>query len=100
MRTQDKSDTSRWYRVQMDSGPFSTGANEYELVRDVRDCIRRGVDFTVTWYDTWDEAHKGWAQRTQEQVDKILLDRNQRLGDAVKLANGAVGLSDVVLDKD
>jgi len=52
-----KRELDRWYRVQMNSGPFTTGANEYDLVRDVRDCIRRGVDFVVTWHDTDDEAN-------------------------------------------
>ena len=58
-------DETRWYRCTMDSGPFSVGANEFDLVRYVR-CIRRGVDFTVTWHDTSDEAYGYAVNRTPE----------------------------------
>jgi len=67
-------DETRWYRVQMDSGPFSTGANEYDLVRDVRDCIRRGVDFTVTWHDTSDLA----MSTKPKIIGHVTLDEDER----------------------
>lgn len=93
-----KQDLDRWYRVQMYGGPFSVGANEYDLVRDVRDCIRRGVDFWVTWHDTSDEAHAGhvisdeqercigWIP--QAEVDDILRTREASRNRAVGLADG------------
>ncbi len=94
---------TRWYRVQMSSGPFSVGANEHDLMRDMRDCCRREEDFTLTWHDTLDEAYgqRGAREdgmsapatsRTQEEVNGILRTREAS-------RNRPVGLSDVELDK-
>jgi len=62
---------TRWYRCTMDSGPFSVGDNEYNLMRDVRDCCRRAEDFTITWHDTADEAYAGC-------VGEVILDEQAR----------------------
>ena len=69
---EERHDETRWYRCTMDSGPFSVGANEFDLVRDVRDCIRRGVDFTVTWHDSSDAAYAGGAG------GEVILDEQER----------------------
>lgn len=97
-----KQDLDRWYRVTMDSGPFSVGANEYDLVRDVRDCCRRGVDFVVTWHDTSDEAYSGFLgslildeQERCIEMARHYADRKNR--DASR--NRAKGLADLKLDE-
>jgi len=96
-------DETRWYRVQMDYGPYSTGANEYDLLQYVRECSLAGIDFTVTWYDTSDEAYAGcsnecWSliPRTQDEVNAILRTRQ-----AARAGSGdvAVRLSHVEFDE-
>lgn len=86
----------------MDCGWMATGIGFDTLYYDyVRECVRKGLAFHVTWYDTEDEAHGhvicdeqerciGW--RSQAEVDGILRTREAS-------RNRAVGLADLELDE-
>jgi len=50
-------DTTRYWRIQMDAGPHSCGEGLPFLYDYVRWCVHKGINFTVTWHDTEDEAH-------------------------------------------
>ncbi len=82
IEVKDGHDETRWWRCQMDAGPFATGANEYDLVQSVRDCIRRGVNFVVTWHGTSDEAYAGetdWTRVADEAYSEWRADEEARL---------------------
>ena len=50
---------TRWWRIQMHSGAFSCGEQVHQLRGYVLYCVERGIEFTVSWWDTSDEAHTG-----------------------------------------
>jgi len=48
---------TRYWRIQTDAGPHKIGRGFPSLYDYVRESVGRGVNFTVTWHDTEDEAH-------------------------------------------
>jgi len=105
---QEIDEETRWYRIQLDRGPYTTGQGFQSLLECLRRCVQAADNFTVTWYDTADEAYEAGSGKKNRNglLRPSHVDRNTVRALAnfqarrTKLGNPAVGLPDRVLDEE